>query len=146
MTGIPEVLGTIPGWITSATVVSGMGIYLKNMVDGRKLSIEDREALRSGYAAQVTALTQDNIGLRAEMVRIRREADADREDCYKVTDALRTIVTQLREELAGMRMNAMAKDAAAIRSTDAISPAMQRALDTIDQVTGTRGPATETGK
>ena len=146
MSGIPEIVGTIPGWITSATVVSGMGLYLKSVVDGRKMSIEDREALRSGYTAQVAALTQDNIGLRAEMAKTRREADVDREDCYKVTDALRTIVTQLREELAGMRMNAMAKDAAAIRSTDAISPAMQRALDTIDQVTGTRGPVTENAK
>ena len=146
MSSIPEIVGTIPGWITSATVVSGMGLYLKSVIDGRKLSMEDREALRAGYTAQVAALTQDNIALRAEVAKTRREADADREDCYKATDSLRTIVTQLREEIAGLRMNAMAKDAAAIRSTENISPAMQRALDTLDEVTGTRASATETGK
>lgn len=74
----------------------------------RKLSIEDRQANREGFARQVEILQSENRALRTELRDMRvtlqerdREHDEYRKLCHAETDQLRNQITSLSDEITG---------------------------------------------
>jgi predicted RNase H-like nuclease (RuvC/YqgF family) len=99
--------GTASGWLL---VLLGL-IYLnrdrredqKLTADINKLSAEDREALRSGYAAEVSGLRQENRDLRAEMQDDRHDADQRYKLCQQENEQLRKMLVEVRSEIEGLK-------------------------------------------
>lgn len=96
--------GLTPGgagiWVL---VVMAMFYGGREWRENRKLSSEDREAMRSGYSAEVAALRAENRALMEDMREIREEYDAHRKQCQIETDQLRKMVVALEGELEGLK-------------------------------------------
>lgn len=97
-----------PGWTPG-----GVGIWFVVMLIGgwmlkewreyRKLSIEDRNARREGYAQQVEALMKENREQREDMRKLREEYDHHRKICQAETDQLREMIVNLEGEVQGLK-------------------------------------------
>lgn len=68
----------------------------------RKLSLEERQANREGFTAQVEALKSEVEGLRVENRSLRKEYDDHRRICQEETDQLRSMVVHLQNRLSGL--------------------------------------------
>lgn len=125
MFGIPhDVLGTIPGWITSAGVLALLTLMSKHYLAARKLQQEGsaigqaqsdaRDAdIRDHYADEVRQLRdkldKQNDQFRADLneleSRYRRaldESEKRHQQCMDDRDILRQRVTLLEDELRGL--------------------------------------------
>ncbi len=71
--------------------------------ENRKLSTEDREALRTGYAADVTALREENRKLADDLRQLREDYSRYRRECETENEELRAELIRLRYEIAGLR-------------------------------------------
>lgn len=97
-----------PGWTPG-----GVGIWFVVMLIGgwmlkewreyRKLSIEDRNARREGYAQQVEVLMKENREQREDMRKLREEYDHHRKICQAETDQLREMIVNLEGEVQGLK-------------------------------------------
>ena len=79
------------------------GFLTKEWRETRKLSSEDRQARREGYARQVEELSKENRALRTELTEEREHSAAHRKQCHVETDQLRTWVRNLEDELEGYK-------------------------------------------
>lgn len=79
------------------------GWLFKGWLETRKLSIQDRQANREGFARQVENLQGENRSLQHDLSSLRREYDEYRKLCHHETDQLRGQVIQLESEMVGMR-------------------------------------------
>lgn len=77
--------------------------FLKEWRETRKLSAEDRQARREGYAKQVDMLTAENRKLGVDLRDIRQEYDAHRKQCYEETDQLRKMVMRNEDQIEGYK-------------------------------------------
>lgn len=68
----------------------------------RKLSLEERQANREGFAAQVASLKGEVESLRTENRALRKEYDDHRRICKEETDQLRNDVVHLENRLSGL--------------------------------------------
>lgn len=80
MNDLPQWAGTIPGWITSAGVVTMLGMWLRYLTQRRT---QDGERL--------TDLEKENRHL-------RKDIDDVRERCAKETDELRARIRALEDK------------------------------------------------
>lgn len=97
-----------PGWTPG-----GVGIWFVAMLIGgwmlkewreyRKLSIEDRNARRDGYARQVEILLGENRALMEDQRKLREEYDHHRKICQAETDQLREMIVNLEGEVQGLK-------------------------------------------
>lgn len=97
-----------PGWTPG-----GVGIWFVVMLIGgwmlkewreyRKLSIEDRNARREGYARQVEILLAENRALMEDQRKLREEYDHHRKICQAETDQLRDMIVNLEGEVQGLK-------------------------------------------
>jgi predicted RNase H-like nuclease (RuvC/YqgF family) len=97
-----------PGWTPDGVgiwVVAMMiaGWMLKEWREYRKLSIEDRNARRDGYARQVEILLGENRALMEDQRKLREEYDHHRKICQAETDQLRDMIVNLEGELQGLK-------------------------------------------
>lgn len=97
-----------PGWTPGGVgiwlvVIMVAGWMLKEWREYRKLSIEDRNARREGYAHQVEALMKENREQREDMRKLREEYDHHRKICQAETDQLREMIVNLESELQGLK-------------------------------------------
>lgn len=100
-----------PGWTPGGVgiwllVFMGLGWIGKEWREYRKLSIEDRNARREGYAQQVEALMQENRALMSDMRDLRKEYDDHRKICQAETDQLRDMIVSLEGEVQGLKRRA----------------------------------------
>lgn len=98
---LPQILGTIPGWITAGGVVTILGIVLKHHLGLRRLKIEadqvevtgrgirnaDEADIRDHYAEEVRQLRE----------RLDRQAERHRLTITDVEDRARQIVSDIEE-------------------------------------------------
>lgn len=98
--------GTASGW---TLVMLAVLYYLRERredakvdVELKKLSSDDREALRAGFSKQVADLTAENRAQREEMQAIRVAADEARRLCQRENDQLRDEVMGLETKVAGL--------------------------------------------
>lgn len=116
----PDFLGTLPGWITSASVVTLLGMLLRHHIQHGRLTLDDRAqkatseaAIRDHYAQEVNALRgqldrqsksfrEDLASLEKQWRDLLREAEERHEQCLKDRDALRERVSDLEDELRGL--------------------------------------------
>ncbi len=87
-------------------VVMVFGYITREIRANRKLSVEDRDALRAGYATQVQNLMTENRALGADMQSLRANHDAYRKQCQTETDQLRGMVINLENEVEGLKRRA----------------------------------------
>jgi predicted RNase H-like nuclease (RuvC/YqgF family) len=95
--------------ITATLTTGGVGIwgifilmtghYVREWNASRKLSMEDRQAKREGYAAQVAQLMAENRALAADQKALRDEYNLYRRHCQEETDELRRENRQESEAL-----------------------------------------------
>lgn len=108
------------GWTPGATgiwLIAGMFmIYLlREWRETRKLSAEDRQARREGYARQVSDLTEENRKQRLELHEVQKQFDEYRKLCRLETDQLREEIRGLQDEITGMKRQEAGLHAAANR-------------------------------
>lgn len=77
--------------------------FAKEWRETRKLSAEDRQARREGYAAQLENLQQENRSLYEDQRKLRKEYDDYRHFCQMETDNLREMLIAVQGELAGYK-------------------------------------------
>lgn len=93
-----------PGAAGIWSLVVMFGAFLiREWRETRKLSADDRQARREGYAKQVADLTGENRALRQEIARIRQEHEDYRRLCHRETDQLRRHVIDLENMIAGLQ-------------------------------------------
>lgn len=119
-----EILGTIPGWITSAGVLSLLGLYFRFYTQNRKLSLDGDAKLRDHYAQEVERLREfsakEIAALREQLAkqatqfredlqnlenRYRRmldEAEERHDSCIADRDGLRKRVAELEDDWRGL--------------------------------------------
>lgn len=107
MEGVIQAIIKNPGWTPG-----GVGIWfvamliagwmLKEWREYRKLSIEDRNARRDGYARQVEILLGENRALMEDQRKLREEYDHHRKICQAETDQLRTMIIDLEGKVEGL--------------------------------------------
>jgi hypothetical protein len=110
MIGLPqELLGTIPGWITSGGVIAGLGILVKRELGLKKLSIDSsaqeatsESAIRDHYSKEVARLTSNLTELEARYRKLLDESEARHEKCVGDRDALREQVDALEDKWRGL--------------------------------------------
>lgn len=104
----PVYIFGIPGLTPTATGAwaSAFGLFAflwREIRLDRKLSSEDREARREGYAAQVASLSTENRKLREDLRASDDRHAAYRKLCQEETDQLRDEVRQIKEEFDGWK-------------------------------------------
>lgn len=69
----------------------------------RKLSLEDRQARREGYAKQVENLQGENRALRSDLMATEKRHTEYRQLCEQETDQLRHELREVRDEMTGIK-------------------------------------------
>lgn len=115
---IPSLLnGFTPGALGIWTlVVMGVAFFAREWRETRKLSADDRQARREGYAEQVKSLRSENRALRKELAVDREEHTEYRRLCQAETDQLRRQVVALEDEVTGLKRELSAHSVAEIRT------------------------------
>tara|TARA_Y100001968_G_C19347626_1_gene712927 strand:- start:439 stop:819 length:381 start_codon:yes stop_codon:yes gene_type:complete len=79
-----------------ALVIIGAVYFIKEWRENRKLSSEDKLALRDGYAHQVQMLMAENRSLGKDQSELREEYKKYRTACQEETDDLRNQIFALQ--------------------------------------------------
>ena len=105
MEGLARILETFtPGAYGVWTgVLMFAGWWLKEWRETRKLSLDDRNARREGYAKQVEELTKENRSLRADLVASEDRHAEYRKACQQETDRLRQDIRGLEDMVTGFK-------------------------------------------
>lgn len=104
--------------------------WLREWRETRKLSVDDRNARREGYAKQVSLLSAENRSLMADQRALREEYDHYRRTCHEETDQLRQQVVALEGEVAGLLRKLAEAGIQAIRGIAApLSPLITEAAE-----------------
>lgn len=90
---------TLPIWLIAVMVGEW---WFRNRRADRKLSNEDRQANREGFAAQVKAVTDENKYLRDAIIASERELVNSRRLCREENDQLRDEVMQIERRVSGL--------------------------------------------
>jgi hypothetical protein len=83
---LPEYLGTVPQIVTASSAITGLGIYLRFVIQNRRL-----------YGDRLAELEKENRQLRADF-------DLYRKQCLEESDAQRELINGLRAQLGQMQM------------------------------------------
>lgn len=75
----------------------------KEWRETRRLSLDDRNARREGYAKQVENLQDENRDLREDQRKLRDEYENYRKLCHNETDSLRALIVELQGDIAGYK-------------------------------------------
>lgn len=76
--------------------------FAREYRETRKLSSDDRQARREGFAAHVESLQGENRSLRSDLFDLRREYDDYRRLCQHETNQLRDEVRHLEDKVVGL--------------------------------------------
>ena len=87
---------------SSGALVWFVSIMRERRLD-RKLSIDDREARRAGFTAQLTQYQTTQGELMKAQTELRREYDEYRRACQTETALLRSQIIQLENDVAGWK-------------------------------------------
>jgi hypothetical protein len=131
-----ELLGTIPGWITSAGVIAILGIVVRWQLGLRKLSIAAQQVdvnaaeVRNKDTADARGhIAEEMKALRANVASLRDELHTCEEDC-------RVTVDKLRQEVWGEKRQRVAEQISLINvilsSVDA--PQLKTLMKTLESV------------
>lgn len=104
---MPDISSILEAFTPGAVGIwSGVAMFgawwLKEWRETRKLSLDDRNARREGYAKQVSLLTAENRALMADQRALREEYDLYRHACHEENNQLRQQVMALEGEVAGL--------------------------------------------
>lgn len=97
-----ELLGTIPGWITSAGVIALLGIVLRYRLGSRRLSIEGQKQHDADAADRRDHIAEEMAALRTNISLLRKELHDCEEQC-------REQIRDLQEELWGEKRQRVAE-------------------------------------
>lgn len=96
-------LGWTPGaigiWLGVLLII---GWFLKEYRETRKLSSNDKQARREGYAKQVEMLMGENRALLGDLQALRKEYDDHRQFCNAETKQLREMLVAVENEQSGI--------------------------------------------
>lgn len=95
---IPDFVGTIPGWITASSAITGLGIYLRFLIQSRRL-----------HGNRLDALETENRHLRTDFDKYRKDCVAESDRQRELIEGLRRQVLHLEERgLAAMMLGDIA--------------------------------------
>lgn len=93
-----------PGGYGIWTIALMVAAWLaKEWRETRKLSTDDRQAKREGFAKQVESLQVENRKLRGDLAEVEQRHDDYRHACQTETDGLRQQIRSLEDEVNGLR-------------------------------------------
>lgn len=105
-----ELLGTIPGWITSAGVLTLIGLVLRYRLGWRGQTMADDADIRDHYAQEVAALRGKLDGQEAHFLSLEAHwrailegSDRRHQECEEARQAMRREISAMHEEIAGLR-------------------------------------------
>lgn len=106
-----EIVGTIPGWITAATAVSGLiWAFLKFGLGWRGQTMADDADIRDHYAQEVAALRGKLDGQEAHFLSLESHwrtileaSDRRHQECEEARQAMRREINAMHEEIAGLK-------------------------------------------
>lgn len=132
---IPALLeGFTPGAAGIWTLVLMVGAFLaREWRETRKLSSDDKQARREGYAKQVADLQKENRLLRADLRRVETDHDDYRRLCIEENTRLLGLLRSLEDHIVGLERQLTAAGIAVIRNlrpgmvSDTIAGAADRA-------------------
>lgn len=146
MTIPQELLGTIPGWITSAGVVTLIGIVLRYRLGWRKLSDADDADIRDHYALEVAALRGklDNqeahfLSLESHWRTILEGSDRRHQECEDARSLLRLEINKMHEEIAGLKAQIRAASTDRVLRMEEEPPAAPHARAAAKRLKGWEG-------
>jgi hypothetical protein len=84
-------------------VLMFVGWWLKEWRETRKLSLDDRNARREGYAKQVTMLMAENRALGVDLATLRLQHDQYRQAHVAEAEQLRHDIVRLEDRITGFR-------------------------------------------
>ena len=87
MPDVPIFLGSIPGWITAGSAVTGLAAYLRFRVQMRKL-----------HGDRLDALETENRQLRSDFDKYRRDCIAESDRQREMIDTLRRSIMELERK------------------------------------------------
>lgn len=123
-----ELLGTIPGWITSAGVITILGIVLRYRLGWKKLSIEEQATANADRADARDHISEEMVSLRENIASLRKELRSCEAECADKIKAL-------QEELWGEKRQRVAEQISFIntilKSVDA--PALHTLLEALER-------------
>jgi chromosome segregation ATPase len=90
--------------------------WLREWRETRKLSADDRQARREGYAKQVENLQGENRRLRTDLTERDRVHDEYRHACQAETDQLRQEIRGLEDQVTGLKRRIDAQAGAVARA------------------------------
>lgn len=129
MTIPQEIIGTIPGWITSAGVISILGIVLKWQLGLKKIGLESQQLANADRADARDHIAEEMVALRMNVASLREELHACEEEC-------RVHIDKLTQELWGEKRQRVAEQISLINiiinSVDA--PELKNLLKALESV------------
>lgn len=119
-------IGTLPGWITAGGMCGLLGIVVKAWMDGKKLWVDSEKGIRDHYAKEVGSLRVQLIAVQESAAKMLAAAAARYEEAITAADArherceddcarLRIRVSELSNEVEGLRLGLSASNKAATR-------------------------------
>jgi hypothetical protein len=96
--------GAVGIWVG---VLGAAGMLFKRWIENRKLTIDERQAKREGFSAQVEFLTKENRQLREDYDEYRSTAedryDRYRRQCEQETEQLRDQLRAIQDDMIGLK-------------------------------------------
>lgn len=90
--------------------------FVREWRETRKLSSDDRQARREGYAKQVAELHKENRALRSDLRRVEKDHDDYRKLCIEENGQLRGLIRSLEDHVVGLERQLAAAGLAVIRN------------------------------
>lgn len=110
MTITPEIIGTVPQWISGASLVVILGLVLRYRVALLKLSMDDGANISDHYTKEVTSLRealakQDEASrnLELHLRDLLVESDRRHEECEVARRELRKEIDKMHNEISGLQ-------------------------------------------
>jgi hypothetical protein len=130
-----EILGTIPGWITSAGVLGILGLVIRWQLGLKKLAIEAQQVSVNAKKVDNEDRADARDHIAEEMVALRNNVKSLREELHTCEEDCRQKIEALREELWGEKQQRVAEQISLInlvlKSVDA--PALKTLLEALER-------------
>lgn len=108
--GMPEIIGTIPQWLTFGAVTTFAGLLLKHRLGWRGQTLKAEEDMRDHYALEVEALRKQRLDDAEKFTKVEKhlremigESDRRHEECEVARRELRKELDVMHNELTGLK-------------------------------------------
>lgn len=106
----PDLVGTVPQWLTGGGVFALVGLWWKRDVALRKISSSEAGDLRDHYAGELAAVRKERLQDREEFLKLEKhlrtiieESDRRHSECESARQVMRREMGAMQDEIAGLK-------------------------------------------